>query len=147
MVIPGHESNLKDEVKSEEVQFVPSDIKELDKFLTSGPGKNINEEKPHLLCQYISGQPFVVSIICHAGEITYFDIHTDGSFLSRTQKQKVFTSIQTFCRVKHLTAFASFHFILEDASESIICIGCKPTLSPRVIERHRFEQVELIIVI
>ena len=134
----------KGRVETRAIEFMPTDATKFEKYVTSGPGKNINETNPYLLCQYIFGKPFLVNIICQAGEITDFDIHTSNLFLYPKQEQKVFDTVQTFCQEKYLTGFSSFHFILEDVSEKIVCVGCNPTLSIDLLERHGLYQVYVV---
>ena len=36
------------------------------------------EGRPHLICQYDRGHPFIINVICSKGKILYVDIHGVG---------------------------------------------------------------------
>ena len=103
------------------------------------------EGKPHVVCQYIAGHQFVISVVCRQGFVFYFDIYGGGeatkSFLTQHLKERFRDWIVQFFDVKCLNGLISFDFIVDDASEEVFCVGCKPSLNLSIIKRHRPEQV------
>ena len=84
-------------------------------------------------------------MVCRGGHVLYLDIYGGGevtkSFLTQYLKQRLQHWIVQFCHGKGFDGFLSFDFIVEDASEDIFCVGCKPKLDLSIIKKHTPDQV------
>ena len=121
-----------------------SPIKQLE--VTGSSNYHIQEGKPHLICQYLIGHPFIINIVCRGGTVMFSDIYDVGSnstkrLLTDHLKQRFKNWIRQFCEAKKFEGLLSFDFIIENVSEEIYCVGCRPNLDLSIIKRHQPEEV------
>ena len=121
-----------------------SPIKQLE--VTGSSNYHIQEGKPHLICQYLIGHPFIINIVCRGGTVMFSDIYDVGSnstkrLLTDHLKQRFKNWIRQFCEAKKFEGLLSFDFIIENISEEIYCVGCRPNLDLSIIKRHQPEEV------
>ena len=121
-----------------------SPMKQLE--VTGSSNYHIQEGKPHLICQYLIGHPFIINIVCRGGTVMFSDIYDVGSnstkrLLTDHLKQRFKNWIRQFCEAKKFEGLLSFDFIIENISEEIYCVGCRPNLDLSIIKRHQPEEV------
>ena len=108
-------------------------------------GYAFQEGMPHLVCQYITGHPFIANVVCREGHVLYSDICGGGTagkcLITECLKQRIQEWIMQFSLSKRFDGLLSFEFIVEDASEEVFCVGCKPSLDLSIIKRHKPEEV------
>ena len=108
-------------------------------------GYHFQDGKPHLVCQYIMGHPFLVNVVCREGDVLYFDIYGGGEaskvLVTERLKQRFQDWIVQFSQAKGFDGLLSFDFIVEDISEEVYCVGCKPNLDLSIIKRHKPDEV------
>ena len=103
------------------------------------------EGRPHLICQYIMGHPFIINVVCSKGKVLYVDIHVVGDnancFVTKSLRQRFTDWIAKFCIAKKFDGFLNFDFLVEDSSDEVICAGVKPNLDRCIVKRHAKEEV------
>ena len=109
--------------------------------VTGSSNYHIQEGKPHLICQYLIGHPFIINIVCRGGTVMFSDIYDVGSnstkrLLTDHLKQRFKNWIKQFCEAKKFEGLLSFDFIIENVSEEIYCVGVRPNLDLCIIKRH-----------
>ena len=117
----------------------------LETFQDKTLGLPFQEGKPHLICQYIVGHPFIINVVCHNGNVLYVDIYGAGEaakcLITEHLKQRFKEWIVEFCLAKKFDGLLNFDFFVEDSTEKIICVGVKPNLDLSIIKRHTAEEV------
>jgi len=118
----------------------------IETFHDKSLGLPFQEGKPHLICQYIMGHPFIINVVCHRGSVLYIDIYGVGDnakcFITEHLRQRFKDWVVEFCQAKKFDGLLNFDFLVEDSSEEVICVGVKPNLDLSIIKRHTPEEMK-----